>query len=123
MQIQIDNYPLSLQIGHFQAERTFIRPVLVSLKLETGLAPPSSLEDLEKTVDYGEVFTFLDKKFSGKNFRLLETVLYELAHALVVEFPRIEKLSVSLEKTFMRPKLVKGSRVVLSESFNRAEFL
>lgn len=95
----------------------------MSLTLHTKLSEPSQLENLEKTIDYGEVLSFLDEEFANKTYRLIESLLYQIAKGLIINFSLLEELNVSIEKTFIRPQLVKGSKIFVSESFKRADFL
>lgn len=123
MKIQIENYPLSLKIGHFQAERQFVRTVFVSLSLL--LSPPKKEQDLEnlgKTVDYGQVIELLEEEFSDKTIHLIETLLYLIAKELMFRFPMLEEVGVRIQKTHMRPSLIKGATVTVEESFKREHF-
>ena len=123
MQIHIQDFPISLKIGHFQTERAFVRSVFVSLVLESSHPGPENHENLEKTIDYGVVLQILDKKFSGKTIHLIETLLYEIAKVLLEKFSLLDNLTVSVEKSHMKPDLVKGARVILKENFKRTDVL
>ena len=122
MKISITNYPLSLKIGHFQSERSFTREVFISLELELKAANPKNLEDLERTIDYGAVLSFLEKKYSDSSYHLIETLLYKVADDLMQTFPLLDKLKVKIEKTLIRAKLIKGARITVEESFTKENF-
>jgi dihydroneopterin aldolase len=122
MKIKIEDYPISLKIGHFQAEREFVRTVFVSLSLVFEAPKEEHLENLTSTIDYGEVLEFLERKFSGKTIRLIETLLYLVAKELMFKFSLLEEVVIHIEKTHMRPSLVKGARVTVQESFKRKHF-
>ena len=122
MKISITNYPLSLKIGHFQSERSFTREVFVSLELSLKAANPKNLEDLEKTIDYGAVLSFLEEKYSDSSYHLIETLLYQVAEDLVHTFPLLDRVKVKIEKTLIRAGLIKGARITVEESFTRENF-
>ncbi len=122
MNIQIEDYPISLKIGHFQAERQFVRTVFVSLSLVFEAPKEEYLENLTSTIDYGEVIELLERKFSGKTIRLIETLLYLVAKELMLTFSLLEEVVIRIEKTHMRPSLVKGARITVQECFKRKHF-
>lgn len=121
MKISITNYPLSLKIGHFQSERAFTREIFISLELNLKTGRPKELENLETTIDYGAVLSFLEKKYSDTTYHLIETLLYQIAQDLLQRFSLLDELKIKIEKTLICPKLIKGSKISVEDSFTRGE--
>jgi|GEM_PF-1705410 len=122
MKIQIADYPVSLKIGHFQAERQFERTVFVSLSLILEAPKEEFLENLKSTIDYGEVMELLEEKFSGQTIHLIETLVYSIARELILKFSLLEEVTICIQKTHMRPSLTKGAQVMVQETFKRKHF-
>ena len=123
MKISINKYPLHLRIGHFDHEKQTPRTVTVDLILELANPSKDSLEQLEKTIDYGRVLEILENDFSQSSVNLLETLSFKIAERLVNEFQLIEEISVKIEKSLMRAQLTKGSTITVESSYSRGNFL
>ena len=121
MKISVTNFPLSLRIGHFQSERSFTREIFVSLELSLKAANPKELENLNKTIDYGAVLSFLEEKYSDSTYHLIETLLYQMARDLMEQFTLLDELKIKIEKTLVSPSLIKGSQISVEESFKRGK--
>ncbi len=55
-------------------------------------------DDLQQTVDYGEVFAFIRAQFNGNTCKLIETVVVNLAEDIISKFTAVEKVIIRVRK-------------------------
>lgn len=80
-------------------------------------SPKKKITSIEQTVNYVEVYRILQEEFSQRKF-LLETLAMEIADKIEVQFPDIEKISISIRK--LNPPITNFSgsvAVVYSKTF------
>ncbi|MBR1744255.1 MAG: 2-amino-4-hydroxy-6-hydroxymethyldihydropteridine diphosphokinase [Lachnospiraceae bacterium] len=70
--------------------------ISASLFLDTGKAGMS--DELSDSVNYAEVAAFLKEEASQKVFRLLEALAEHLAKKVLLSFPLVEKIRITIEK-------------------------
>ena len=95
--IEINELELKGRIGVPEEERANPQRLVVSLRFRIG-APFRSLDDqLERTIDYADVAAEAGKVVGSTSARLIETVIAEIADALMARFP-IDRLQIELRK-------------------------
>lgn len=122
MNIFIKKFPLFLRVGHFTEEKESPRAVFLDLKLTLATTNKSSLEKLDKTIDYGEVMTFLETEFKQSSVNLLETLAYKVANKLMLRFTLLQEITVTVEKSLMSPHLTKGASISVESHFKKENF-
>jgi dihydroneopterin aldolase len=64
----------------------------------TDFSEAAEADDLNKTVDYYEVYSFMNKIILEQKYYLIEALASEIAEGLLKNFSRINKVSVRLRK-------------------------
>ena len=73
--------------GVSDEERAEPQPFEVDVELYLDLQPAGIDDDLQKTVDYSQVFELCRDLVEATNFRLLETIAEGIAHEILVAHP------------------------------------
>ncbi|MEE9429418.1 MAG: dihydroneopterin aldolase [Melioribacteraceae bacterium] len=55
-------------------------------------------DDLSKTINYAEVYKYIDKVIHEKNYYLIETLATIIADNLLKHYPELEKVNVKVRK-------------------------
>jgi len=80
------------------AEREIGHRYRVDAVLELDLRPAAAEDDVELTVDYGEVARTLIQVGTGPSVRLVETLAEGMAAAVFQQFPRVRALELQVAK-------------------------
>lgn len=80
------------------AEREIGHRYRVDAVLELDLRPAAADDDVELTVDYGEVARALIQVGTGPSVRLVETLAEGMAAAVLQQFPRVQALELRVAK-------------------------
>lgn len=87
-------------------EQVTPQPFEVDVELALDLAPAGRTDDLERTVDYSQVFTTTGRVVASTRFRLIEALGEAIAEELLATYPadevviRIRKPAVDLGGPF-----------------------
>ena len=115
MNLQIQNYPVFVRIGHFPQERLQGQNILISLDIELPPLPESV--DLDATVDYCHIFSLINDLLKDQEIYLLETAVNRLGRGLLSRFSQLKKVCVTIEKPILPEGVNRGARICLSETF------
>ncbi len=84
--------------GFFDFEKKEGQSFFVSLILEMDLAPAGTSDDLELTANYGAVYDIVADITLNNQFDLIETLAERIAAAVLKEFPKVESVTVRVDK-------------------------
>jgi dihydroneopterin aldolase len=106
--------------GTLRAERELGQPFVIDVELRLDLRPAGLSDDLEKTVDYGEVHRRVREIVEGPPAGLTETVAERVAASVLEEHPLVEAVRVKVAKPHVRlgDTVLSGSAV---EIFRRRD--
>jgi dihydroneopterin aldolase len=113
--IEISDLEVSGRIGVPEIERESPQRMLVSLRFQIETTFAVLNDQLEKTIDYGEVAAEVEKIVQTTEAHLIERLVSEIGEALMARFP-MERLEVELRK-FILPK---ARYVSVKTGWNRA---
>ena len=88
--------------GTLPAERELGQPFVVDVELRLNLRPAGLSDNLEKTVDYGEVYRRAKEIVEGTPVKLTETVAEKIAAAILEGHPPVEATRVKVAKPHVR---------------------
>lgn len=71
---------------------------VIDLELSTDLTEASRSDKLKDTISYSDVVATASKAFAGHNYYLLERAAGAVADAIMVAFPAIEAIKVTVHK-------------------------
>ena len=96
--IKIKDLEVFAHHGVFKEETTLGQKFLVSVCFFTNTSLAGKSDDLEQSIDYGEV-SFKIKEFMKNNtYKLLEAVAEHLAKELLIAYPIAEKVEIEVKK-------------------------
>lgn len=84
--------------GVFPEENKLGQRFNVDLILEIDLEPAGTTDELEKTVNYGDIYTVVKEIVEGEPKKLVETVTESIASSLLLSYPLIEQCTVKVTK-------------------------
>lgn len=88
--------------GTLPAERELGQPFVVDIELRLDLRPAGVSDDLNKTVDYGEVHRRAKEIVEGEPAGLTETVAERIAAAVLENHEPVEEVRVKVAKPHVR---------------------
>ncbi|MBT2688740.1 dihydroneopterin aldolase [Bacillus sp. ISL-47] len=84
--------------GVFPEETRLGQRFVVDLIVETDLKKAGETDDLDDSINYGELYTVCKEVVEGKPYKLVEAVAEKLAGDLLERFPPISQLTVKVIK-------------------------
>lgn len=96
--IIINNLEVFAKHGVFPEENVLGQKFLISLVLYTDTRKAGRTDDLNLSINYGEVSAFSKKFMEENTYMLIEKVAEELAERLLLEFELLEKVDVKISK-------------------------
>lgn len=97
-QIVIEKLQVYGHHGVYEQEKKEGQTFLIDCVLDVSFGKAASTDDLENTVDYGNVCLFIKKYFMEHAFDLLETVAESLSTEMMYAFPGIHKMRLKIRK-------------------------
>lgn len=98
MKYELREIPTHVFLGITEEEKAAKQTVLTSLSFEFDPAPAIKTDDIDQTVDYEEIYNFIQNFPRNQRFNLIERLHSELLSALKQEFPDIKNLHLRIEK-------------------------
>jgi 7,8-dihydroneopterin aldolase/epimerase/oxygenase len=100
--ILLEGMVISGRHGTLPAERELGQPFVVDVELRLDLRPAGLSDDLNATVDYGEVHRRVREIVEGPPAGLTETVAERIAASVLEEHPVVEAVRVKVAKPHVR---------------------
>lgn len=97
-QIIIENLQVYAYHGVYREEREKGQHFYINAALETNTTLAGTLDDLELSTNYGEVCRFLDGFMKTHTYQLIETVAEKAAEGILLQFPKIRRLTLEIRK-------------------------
>ena len=86
--------------GCMKEERAIGQRFYVDVAMYLDLGPAGKSDDLQKTVNYADVFAETRAVVEGEPFTLLEAVAERIAEVLFGKHPLIERLRITVHKPY-----------------------
>mgnify|MGYP001411117412 CR=1 FL=1 len=84
--------------GVFPEENKLGQRFYVDLELSLDLSEAGRTDDLEKTVNYAEVYELVKKVAEGRAFRLIEALAENIASAVLHQYTNVNDVTVRVTK-------------------------
>ena len=97
-QIHIENLEVFANHGVFPEETRLGQKFLISLTMYMDTRPAGSCDNLDLSVNYGEVSAFLTRWMQEHTCKLIETVAEQLCQALLETYPLLAGVSLEIKK-------------------------
>ena len=96
--IKIQNLEVFGHHGVFSEETKLGQKFLINATLYTDTRAAGYSDELEYSTDYGKICHFMTKYMQTHTFKLIEAVAEQMAQALLLEFPLLQKLDLEIQK-------------------------
>ncbi len=96
--IHIKHLEVFAKHGVLPEENRLGQKFLVNATLYANLREAGLNDDLTKTVHYGEASRFITSFMVSHTFQLIESAAEQMARAILLQFPSIEKIQLEIEK-------------------------
>lgn len=96
--IKIENLEIFAKHGVFPEENKLGQKFLVSAVLYADTRKAGNTDELDASVDYGEVCHLIDTFMKEHTFSLIERAAERLAEELLLRIPRLEKIRLEVKK-------------------------
>ena len=120
-QITIEKLTVFGNHGVYPEENKLGQKFLVSLVLYTDTRKAGMNDELESSINYGDVSQYVKQFFEENTFKLIERVAEKLAESLLLRYSLLEKVDVKIEKPWAPIAiLVESVGVEISRGWHRA---
>jgi dihydroneopterin aldolase len=85
------------------AERRIKQLYIISISLNFDFEEAAQSDDLSKTINYAEIYQ-IAKKVMKNEFKLIETIAYNIAHSIKTRFTETYNIKVSVKKPQVQMK-------------------
>ena len=92
--------------GNFAEENKLGQRFLIDLKLTLDIREAAESDNLDATVDYGEVYKICQNIVEHDQVKLLETLSKDILDAIMNRFPRVQKAEILIKKPSVPIKAV-----------------
>ena len=96
--IKIQNLEVFGHHGVFSEETKLGQKFLVNATLYTSTRAAGYSDDLENSINYGEVCHFITRYMQNHTFKLIEAVAEHMAQAMLMEYPLLKKIDLEIQK-------------------------
>ncbi|MGM0847014.1 MAG: dihydroneopterin aldolase [Bacillota bacterium] len=84
--------------GVFPEETKLGQRFRISLSLEMDLSIAGKSDDIDDSVNYGEVYSVCKEIIEGDPYKLLEAVAEKLSQRILHDFPRVKSCTIEVIK-------------------------
>lgn len=84
--------------GVYKEENILGQKFLISADLYGDLSKAAKFDDIESSVNYGEVCQFIKKETQKNTFKLIESLTQHLATSILLKYTKIRKVQVEVKK-------------------------
>lgn len=96
--IQVKGLKVFAHHGVYPEESAQGQDFLVDVCLHTDTRPAGKEDDLEQSVDYGELSLFIDRYMKKHTYKLLESVTENLAREILLRYQKAVSIEISVSK-------------------------
>ncbi len=96
--IQVKALKVFAHHGVYPEESAQGQDFLVNVTLYTDTRPAGKSDDLEQSVDYGELCLFIDRYMKKHTYKLLESVTENLAREILLRYREAASIEISVSK-------------------------
>lgn len=96
--IMIDDLVIFANHGVLPEEKTMGQKFVVSMKLFMDMREAAAADDINKAVNYAEVCSFVTEFTKANRSKLIESAAQNIAEALLIKYPTISGIEITLKK-------------------------
>ena len=96
--IRIEDLEIYAYHGVFQEEKEQGQRFVITIEMETDFTKAARKDDLSLSTNYGEVCLLIKKEFTKQSYDLIETAAINTAEEILIQFPKIHKVTSEVKK-------------------------
>lgn len=96
--IEIKGLEVFAKHGVYPEENALGQKFVISVKMALSTRKAGKSDDLDASVNYGEVCRHLSDYAAAHTYKLIERLAEELAHEVLVRYPLVKEVTVRVEK-------------------------
>lgn len=96
--IKINNIRFFGYHGVIDYEKKYGNEFEIDVEMKCSLDELKDSDDINRTVDYLNVYKFVEKIFSEKKFNLIETVSQNICRGILENYPEVISVKVKIRK-------------------------
>lgn len=96
--IKIRNLEVFANHGVFKEETALGQKFLINAVLYTDTRKAGCSDELQESIHYGEVCHYMTKFMREHTYKLLESVVEQMAEAMLKDIPRLERVRLEIQK-------------------------
>ncbi len=115
--IRIKNAVFYAYHGAMKEEQSIGGRYEADVELYTDFSKASETDNLNYTINYHDVYKFINKIINEKKYYLIETIAMVIADDLLQDYPTLQKVSIKIRKSnvpiggvidFVEAEVIKG---------------
>jgi dihydroneopterin aldolase/2-amino-4-hydroxy-6-hydroxymethyldihydropteridine diphosphokinase len=96
--ILLRNFEIFAHHGVFNEEKSLGQKFIIDIEAILSLEVAGKTGDLTKSVHYGELCHYIEEVFTEKSYDLIETAAEKVAECILIKYPMIQSVKVTLKK-------------------------
>ncbi len=97
--IRIENAVFYAYHGALSEEQSIGGKYEADVELHFDFSEAAEEDNLSKTVNYQEVYKYIERKINERKYYLIETIAVKIADGLLHDYPILEKVTVRIRKS------------------------
>lgn len=97
MKVGLEGMKFYAHHGYYKEETVIGNHYIIDVTVETDFSAASQTDDLTQTVNYEKIYETCSA-IMAKNVKLLETISEQIIESLKLQYPDIQKITVSIQK-------------------------
>jgi len=84
--------------GVYDSEKELGQRFIINFRAELDYNAAAENDDLDQTVNYGQIYNKIEETFKAKKYDLLESAAYNIIKSLFMAFPQLEAVEIEIKK-------------------------
>ncbi|SFB04089.1 dihydroneopterin aldolase / 2-amino-4-hydroxy-6-hydroxymethyldihydropteridine diphosphokinase [Acetitomaculum ruminis DSM 5522] len=119
--VNINNLEIFANHGVFPEENFLGQKFLVSAKMGVDIRKAGLSDDLNNTLNYGEICQYITDFMKNNTFKLIETVVERLAEKMLLNFELLKSIELTIKKPWAPIGLpLETASITIKRSWHRA---
>lgn len=119
--ININDLEVFANHGVFKEENVLGQKFLISVKLFINTREAGKSDNIEKSINYGDVCHFIGEYMQLNTFKLIETAAEKLSEEILLKFTKAEKIILEIKKPWAPIKMhIKDVTVKIERGWKKA---
>ena len=97
--IRIKNAVFYAYHGALKEEQSIGGRYEADVELYTDFSDAAATDSLHKTINYHDVYKYINRKINEKKYYLIETIATVIADGLLADYKSLEKVSIKIRKS------------------------